>query len=58
MADLIIKENELKQLDAILGEIPMKFGMPLVNYINQIAQTRAGEAQKESLVPIDKNTSN
>lgn len=46
MADLLIKESELKQLDSIVGEIPMKYGIALVNFINSVGQLRAKEAQQ------------
>lgn len=44
--DLLIKAEELKQLDGLLGEIPMKYGFPVVNFLNQVAQIRANEAAK------------
>lgn len=45
MADLVIKQEELKQLDTIIGEIPMKYGYPLLNFINAVVQKRQQEAQ-------------
>lgn len=53
MADLLIKESELKQLDSIVGEIPMKYGIALVNFINGVGQLRAKEAQEsqQAIVP-------
>jgi hypothetical protein len=44
MADLVIKQEELPKLDAILGEIPTKYGVLLINFFNGIAQKRAQEA--------------
>jgi len=44
MPDLVIKENELPRLDSLIGEIPTKFGLPLVNFFNQLALARQQEA--------------
>lgn len=43
--DLLIKENELQQLDALIGNVPTKQGLPIVNLINSIIAARQQEAQ-------------
>jgi hypothetical protein len=48
MADLVIKESELKQLDTIIGEIPMKYGYPLLNFINAVVVQRQKEAAEKA----------
>jgi hypothetical protein len=48
MADLVIKQDEVNQLNNILSELPMKYGIPVVNFLNQVAQKRAQEAQGKS----------
>lgn len=52
MADLVIKESELKQLDTIIGEIPMKYGYPLLNFINAVVLQRQKEAQPVAPIPF------
>jgi len=33
-----LTEEHLKQLDAFIQEMPVKFGLPLLNFLNKIAQ--------------------
>lgn len=54
MADLVIKQNELKTLDTIIGEIPMKHGMQLLNFINGVVQLRQKEAQEAAELTLVK----
>lgn len=44
MADLLIKEAELRQLDQIVGQIPTAYGVNIVNFLNFIANERNKEA--------------
>lgn len=48
MANLVIKENELKQLDELIGVVPTKYGVPLVMFFQGIGQRRLQEAQQEA----------
>jgi hypothetical protein len=43
MPDLLVKEQELQQLDRLLGEVPYKYVTPIAQLFNQIHQTRAKE---------------
>lgn len=45
-AQLLFKGEEIKQLDELLGNVPTKFGLPIVQLIQQIAQKRYNEAQE------------
>lgn len=54
MADLVIKQSELVTLDKIMGDIPMKFGMPLFNFINGVVQLRQKEAQEAQQLALAK----
>jgi hypothetical protein len=36
MKQIILNEEQLKALDSFLQEMPMKYGMPIVNFINEI----------------------
>lgn len=47
MPDLVIKEAELAQLDKLIAPIPTQYGLPLVNFFNQIGQLRQREATQE-----------
>jgi hypothetical protein len=33
-----LTEEHLKQLDAFIQEMPVKFGLPLLNFLSKIAQ--------------------
>ncbi len=44
MANLLIKEAEIKHIDALLGEIPLKYGIQLANYFSYLYQLRDKEA--------------
>lgn len=46
MADLLVKEAELQQLQGMINELPTKFGVPLLNFFNGVANFRAQEAQQ------------
>jgi hypothetical protein len=35
---LTLSEEQVKQLEAILSELPMKFGVPILNILNEAAQ--------------------
>lgn len=43
--DLLIKAEEVKQLDSILGELPTKWGLTLINFFQAVSQKRFQEAQ-------------
>jgi hypothetical protein len=35
---MTLTEDQIKQLDAFIQEMPTKFGLPLLNFLNKIAQ--------------------
>ena len=35
---LTLSEEQVKQLDAILSELPMKFGVPILNILNEASK--------------------
>lgn len=43
--DLLLKGEEFKQLDFMLGEIPAKYSLPLINFFRSVSNTRFQEAQ-------------
>jgi hypothetical protein len=47
MTELVIKQDELLQLNNLLGELPYKSAAPMVNFINAVAQRRQQEEQQE-----------
>lgn len=46
MADLLIKEAELKQLDEVIQEIPTKWGFKLIQIFQSIQINRQRENQE------------
>jgi hypothetical protein len=45
VSELVFKSEEINQLDKIISEIPTKYGLPLVNLIQTVAQRRYEESQ-------------
>lgn len=43
MPDLLIKENELVQLQSMIGEIPTKYGINLIGFIGGVTKKRNDE---------------
>ena len=42
-----LTEEHLKQLDAFIQEMPVKYGIPLINFFNEIAKAQNGEEVAE-----------
>jgi len=42
MKEIILKEEDIKFLESFLQEMPLKYGLPIVNLLNKVAS----EAQK------------
>jgi hypothetical protein len=53
--ELLFKADEVKQLDAYIGEIPAKFAVPLLTFINSVAQKRQQEAAIASKASVEKS---
>jgi hypothetical protein len=47
MKQIILNEEQIKALDAYLQELPMKYGMPIVNYLNEIIASQEEEPKAE-----------
>lgn len=47
MKTITLNEEQLKALDAFLQELPMKYGAPIVNFLNEAM--KAQEAQVEEV---------
>lgn len=43
MKDIVITPEQMKQLDAFIQEMPVKYGIPLINFFNDIAKAQVGE---------------
>lgn len=52
--ELVFKGEEIRQLDELIGQVPTKQGLPLVNFINSIAQKRNQEAQLQAKIESTK----
>ena len=46
---LTLSEEQVKQLEQILSELPMKFGVPILNILNEAAN----EASTADTAPAD-----
>lgn len=44
---ITLNETQLKELEAFIQEMPTKFGLPLLNFLNKIAQEQKPEEPKE-----------
>jgi hypothetical protein len=43
MKDIVITQEQMKQLDAFIQEMPVKYGVPLINFFNELAKAQAEE---------------
>lgn len=50
LQDLLIKADELAQLDQILGNVPTKYGFPVVQFLNSVALRRHQGAQALAVI--------
>jgi hypothetical protein len=46
---LTLNEKDLKDLNAFIQELPLKHGLPLLNFINAKMQEQSKEAPKEEI---------
>ena len=46
MEGLFISQEKMKELDAFIQEMPVKFGIPLINFFNEVAK----DGKKEEIV--------
>jgi hypothetical protein len=46
---ITLNETQVKELEAFIQEMPTKFGLPLLNFLNKIAQDENG-AKEEVVV--------
>jgi hypothetical protein len=46
MKQVTLNEQQLKALDAFLQELPMKYGMPIVKFLNEAIQSQEKEEPK------------
>jgi hypothetical protein len=47
---ITINETQLKELEAFIQEMPTKFGLPLLNFLNKIAQEQTEEEKVAQVV--------
>ena len=43
MKDIVITQEQMKQLDAFIQEMPVKYGVPLINFFNDVAKAQSEE---------------
>lgn len=46
---MTLNKNDVKELDKFIQEMPVKYGMPLINFFNAI-QKRESEVKQPSVV--------
>lgn len=46
MRDIVITQEQMKELDPFIQEMPVKYGLPLINFLNQIAQEQKPQDPK------------
>jgi hypothetical protein len=44
---ITLNENNLKELNNFIQEMPTKFGLPLIQFINQIIEEQKNEVTEE-----------
>ena len=47
MKDIVITQEQMKQLDAFIQEMPVKYGVPLINFFNEVAKAQGEEVVEE-----------
>jgi hypothetical protein len=45
---ITLNETQVKELETFIQEMPTKFGLPLLNFLNKIAQEQKVEATEEN----------
>jgi hypothetical protein len=43
MKDIVITQEQMKQLDSFIQEMPVKYGVPLINFFNELSKAQAEE---------------
>jgi hypothetical protein len=46
---ITLNEEQVKQLEQILSELPMKFGVPILNILNEAAKPNKSEKQDDTI---------
>jgi hypothetical protein len=47
MEQLVLNAEQIKALDAYLQELPMKYGSPIVNFLNEVIKLQQEEPKAE-----------
>lgn len=50
---LVLTQEAIKQLDLIIQDMPVKYGLPLLNFLN--AQLREQQARQDAIDKLEKN---
>lgn len=46
MKQVVLNEEQLKALDAYLQELPMKYGAPIVSFLNEVIKSQESEVSE------------
>lgn len=53
---IVLNEENLKNLEAYISEMPTKLGLPLINFLNQLGQEQANEKSPMESVTNNANS--
>jgi hypothetical protein len=53
---IVLNEENLKNLEAYISEMPTKLGLPLINFLNQLGQQQTNEASSMESVTDNANS--
>ena len=45
---ITINEAQLKELEAFINEMPVKFGLPLIQFLNKLSQEQNPQVEAEA----------
>jgi hypothetical protein len=47
MNQIVLSKEELEKLEAFIQEMPVKYGLPLIQFLNEVAQKQQTEEATE-----------
>jgi hypothetical protein len=47
MNQIVLNQEKLQQLEAFIQEMPVKYGLPLIQFLNELAKEQQPEEPKE-----------
>jgi hypothetical protein len=53
---IVLNEEHIKNLEGYISEMPTKLGLPLINFLNHLAQEQANETSSRESVTDNANS--